>query len=191
MDLEEEIRATRSKMHVTKLVRWVGKDAGRFGKLMVLFLREDEEIVRRAAWVIGHCAEAYPELMKPWLKPLIKKMKQPKAHCAVKRNGVRILQFVDIPRSLQGTLADLCFSYLASIDEPIAVRTFSMTVLAKIANDEPDLQKEIETTVRQMMPYSTPAFISRARKVFKNIRKELPENRLPEDFESNQIWMRR
>jgi hypothetical protein len=115
-------------------------------------------------------------------------MKQPNAHCAVKRNGVRILQFVDIPRMLQGTVADLCFQYLSSIDEPIAVRTFSMTVLARIAKGEPDLQKEIETVVRQMLPYSTPAFISRARKVFRNIRKELPENKLPEDFETQQSW---
>jgi hypothetical protein len=158
---------------------------------MQIFFLEEEEPVRRAAWVIGHCAETHPDLMKPWLKPMLRKMKQPHAHCAVKRNGVRILQIVEIPQSLKGTVADLCFTYLTSIDEPIAVRTFSMTVLAKIAQDEPDLQKEIESTVRQMMPYSTPAFISRVRKVFKNIRKELPENRLPEDFESTQTWMRR
>ena len=85
----------------------------------------------------------------------------------MKRNVVRILQFVDIPRGLQGIVANQCFEFLSSIDEPIAVRTFSMTVLAKIAKDEPDLKKELELIVRQMLPYGTPAFRARAKKVLK------------------------
>jgi hypothetical protein len=180
VNLESEIRSTRSKQQVVKLVRWVGKNQDRFDQLMELFLQEDEELTRRAAWVVGHCAEAYPDLMKPWLKPMLKKMKHPGVHCAVKRNGVRILQFVDIPYGLQGSVADLCFKYLTSIDEPIAVRTFSMTVLAKIAQDEPALQKEIETTIRQMLPYSTPAFYSRARYLLKDVP---PERKIKKDFE--------
>lgn len=172
-DLENEVLATRSKQQVVKLVQWVGKDAARFKQLMTLFLQEDEEIVRRSAWVIGHCVEAHPNLMQPWLKPMIKKMKQPGAHCAIKRNGVRILQFINIPKRLQGTVADLCFKYLSSIDEPIAVRTFSMTVLMKIAEQEPELKKEIELTVRQMLPYSTPAFRARAKMVLKDSKKSI------------------
>jgi hypothetical protein len=151
---------------------------------MTLFLQEDEELVRRSAWILGHCAEAYPSLMQPWLKPLLKKMQKPGVHCAVKRNGVRILQFVDIPRGLRGTVTNLCFAYLTSLDEPIAVRTFSMTVIAKIAEHEPELRKELELTVRQFLPYSSPAFRARAKRILKNHENEEGLSRVDE------LWAR-
>ena len=65
-------------------------------------------------------------------------------------------------------MANLCFELISSIDEPIAVRTFSMTVLANIVQEEPELKKELEIVVRQMFPYATPAFRARAKKVLKN-----------------------
>jgi hypothetical protein len=168
MDIEKEILAVRSKEQVAKLVKWVGKDKMRFQKLMELFLHGEDPLAKKSAWIVGHCAESNPELVSPWLKPMINKMQEPEVHDAVKRNVVRILQFVDIPRRLQGIVANLCFELISSIDEPIAVRTFSMTVLAKIAQEEPDLKKELEIAVRQMLPYATPAFRVRAKKVLKN-----------------------
>ncbi|MGD1046859.1 MAG: hypothetical protein ABR936_16245 [Bacteroidota bacterium] len=95
-------------------------------------------------------------------------MQQPGTHDAVKRNVVRILQFADILHGLQGAVANLCFELISSIDEPIAVRTFSITVFAKIAQEEPGLEKELEIVVRQMLPYATNAFRARAKKVLKN-----------------------
>lgn len=163
MNLEDEILALRSKQQVAHLVRWIGKDKARIKQLMEFFLQGESRLVEKSAWVIGYCVEAHPELFGPWLKPLIKKMQESGVHDAVKRNVVRILQFVDIPRALQGIVTNQCFKFLTSIDEPIAVRTFSITVLAKIAEGEPDLRKELEFTIRQMLPYATPAFRARAR----------------------------
>jgi hypothetical protein len=168
MDIEKEILAVRSKEQVVKLVKWVGKDKKRFQQLMKYFLQGEEQLAKKSAWIIGHCAELYPDLVSPWLKPMVKIMQKPGLHGAVKRNVVRILQFVDIPRSLQGVVANLCFELISLIDEPIAVRTFSMIVLAKIAQEEPGLRKELEIVVRQMLPYATPAFRARAKKILKN-----------------------
>ena len=168
MDIEKEILAVRSKEQVDKFVKWVGKDKKRFKQLMEYFLQGEEQLAKKAAWIIGHSAEYYPDLISPWLKPMIKIMQKPGVHGAVKRNVVRILQFVDIPGSLKGSVANLCFELISSIDEPIAVRTFSMTVLAKIAQEEPELRKELEIIVRQMLPYATPAFRAQAKKILKN-----------------------
>jgi len=168
MNLEKEILAVHSKDQVVTLVRWVGKDKSRFKQLMELFLEGDSNPAQKSAWIIGHCAELHPELVNPWLKAMIKKMRQPGLNGALKRNVVRILQFVDIPRGLQGMVANLCFELIASMEEPIAVRTFSITVLANIAREEPALRKELEIVVRQMLPYSTPAFRARAKKILKD-----------------------
>ena len=136
--------------------------------LMKYFLQGEEQIAKKSAWIIGHSAELYPELVSPWLKQMIKIMGKPGVHGALKRNVVRLLQFAEIPRSLQGSVANLCFELISSFDEPIAVRTFSMTVLANIAEEEPELRKELEIVVRQMLPYATPAFRARAKKILKN-----------------------
>ena len=180
MDIEEEILAVRSKDHVHTLVMWVGKDKRRFHQLMEYFLHGEEPLAKKTAWIIGHCTELHPSLAAPWLKPMLKKMHENVVHGAVKRNIMRILQFVDIPRSLQGNVASLCFNLISSINEPIAVRTFSMTVLANIAKHEPDLYQELDLTVRQMLPYATPAFRARAKKTLKN-RENIERREIPED----------
>jgi len=168
MDIEKEILAVRSKEQMVRLVKWVGKDKSHFQHLMELFLQGDGPLAKKSAWIIGHFAEGHPELILPWLKPMIKRMQEQGVYDAVKCNIIRILQFVDIPRKLQGVVANFCFRLISSIDEPIAVRTFSMTVLANIAQEEPELKKELEIIVRQMLPYATPAFRARVKKVLKN-----------------------
>jgi len=167
-DVEEEIRAVRTKEQVSRLVKWIGKDASRFEQLMEFFLKGGEELARKSAWIIGHSAELHPELVSPWLKPMVKVLRKRGVHGAMKRNIVRILQFAEIPHSLQGSVANACFELISSPDEEIAVRTFSITVLAKIAKNEPALQKELEILVRQMLPYATAAFRARAKNILKN-----------------------
>ena len=169
MDIEKEILSVRSKEQVVKLVRWVGKDRIRFQHLMEYFLQGEDRLAQKSAWIIGHCTELHPESANPWLKQMIKKIQEPGVHCALKRNVVRILQFVDIPRSLQGITATLCFELISSIEEPIAARTFSITVIANIAKEEPALKKELEIAIKRMLPYATAAFRARAKKVLKNL----------------------
>ncbi len=169
MDLESEIMREHSRRQAGKIAGWVGGDPGRFGRLMDLFLHGEYRLAQRAAWSVGICAERRPELIVPWLKLLLAKMKDPGVHDAVRRNGVRILQFAPIPRRLQGTVADLCFRYVASPDAPIAVRAYSMTVLERIAAEEPELKRELRLVVEQILPYSGAGIRSRARKLLKKL----------------------
>ena len=90
------------------------------------------------------------------------------AHVAVKRNIMRLLQDIEIPKPLYGTLTDKCFALLDP-KETIAVRVFSMTVLANIAKQEPDLKKELRIVIEDQLPYGSAGFLSRARKVLKEI----------------------
>ena len=94
-------------------------------------------------------------------------MQQPGVHDSVKRNVIRILQFIPIPDTLLGEVASVCFNYLASPNEPIAVRVFSMTVLANIAQKEPGLKNELRLTIERQLEHGSMAFCSRARRVMK------------------------
>jgi hypothetical protein len=168
MDVEKEILAIRSKEQVLKLVKWVGNDKMRFQQLMEYMLHGEDQLAKKSAWIIGHSAELHPAFVSPWLTTMMKILHKQRVDDAVKRNVIRILQFVDIPHKFRGKVVNLCFEFISSITEPIAVRTFSMSVLAKNACEEPMLWKEFEIVVRQMLPYAAPAFRARAKKYLRD-----------------------
>ena len=169
MDLEEEILREHSKLHAERLADWVGSDRTRFKRLMGLFLRGDYRVTQRSAWVVSICAENHPELIGPYLQRMITKMQEPGVHDAVRRNVVRILQFVEVPERLLGTVATVCFEYLSSAAQPIAVKAFSMIVLGNIARKEPGMKRELQLIIEQQLPYASAGFRSCARKVLKKI----------------------
>jgi len=185
MDVEKEILEVRSKTQVLKLVKWVGNDKMRFQQLMKYMIYGEDHLAKNSAWILGHSAELYPALATPWLQAMIKILQRRGVHDAVKRNVVRILQFVDIPHKFRGKVVNLCFEFISSLTEPIAVRTFSMSVLATIALEEPILRKEFEIVVRQVFPYATPAFRARAKKYLKNTEWDMPQLNPEENWKMN------
>jgi len=136
---------------------------------MDAFLRGEYRVTQRSAWVVSICADRYPELIGPHLGRMIARMRQPLVHEAVRRNVVRILERVAIPARLQGTVATVCFDYLASADASIAVKVFSMTVLARIAAEQPDLGRELRLEIERQLPYASSGFRSRARRVMEKL----------------------
>lgn len=171
MNLESEILKEHSKRQTLKIARWVGSDRKRFAELMELFLRGEHRVTQRAAWIVSHCADAHPKLIDPWLRPMLKKMREPGVHDAVPRNVVHILQFVEIPRALMGEIAADCFGFLNDVHTPIAVKAFSMTVLARIAEREPGLKQELELVIRQLLPYGGGAIQARGKQVLRELNK--------------------
>jgi hypothetical protein len=163
MDLEAEILREHSKRQALKIATWIGNDKRRFKELMELFLHGEYRVTQRSAWIISNCFDRHPQLVMPWLPRMLKKMQEPGVHDAVKRNIVRILQWVEIPEALLGTVATLCFEYLNSVDAPIAVKANSMTVLVNIAQREPDLKHELQAGIEQMLPFVGPALQARGR----------------------------
>ena len=154
-----------------KIVRYVRADKKRFAELMKLFLGNEYRITQRSAWAVSYCVEEHHELITPYLKKMILNLKQPNLHDAVKRNTVKVLQDINIPKNLLGLSAEVCFTLLSSKTEPLAVKCYSISVLAKICKQEPDLKNELKLLIEEQLPYSTAGFKARARKVFKELEK--------------------
>ena len=169
MNLEEELLREHSRKHAEKIARWVGADSGRLKALMRLFLRGEFRTSQRAAWVVAIIAGQHPELFHPYLKKMLSRMQEAGVHDAVKRSVVQILQDIEIPDDLLGATANLCFEQLSSAEAPIAVKCYSMTVLAHIAEREPELGRELQLVIEQQLPYSSAGFRARARETLKAI----------------------
>ena len=170
MNLEKTLLAEFSKAQAEKIAKYIGQDASRFKELMESFFSEEYRLTQRAAWVMSIVVRKHPELINAYLKKMIDNLEKP-VHDAVKRNTVRILQEIEIPKKLIGKTADICFSFLANPSEAVAIRAFSMTVLLNIVKQEPELKNELKIIIEDQMPYAKAAFLSRGKKTLKALEK--------------------
>jgi hypothetical protein len=166
MNIEHELLAEHSKSQTAKIVEYVGDDRERFTELMRLFVGPNYRISQRAAWAVSNCIERHPELVKPHYGTLFKQLERDDSHVAVKRNVVRLLQFVDIPKRYKGRVFDACYNLFADVTEPIAVRCFSMTVAVNIAKDSPELMAELRAVAVNQPEKMSAGFRSRVKRHF-------------------------
>ena len=171
MNIRETIIEEHSKAQCTRIVNYIGNNQQRFDELVHIFLNDEYMVVQRAAWPMSYSVIAHPRLIKKHLKKIVLNLKKPGIHDAVKRNTVKLLQEIDIPKPLQGNVMDICFEYVADPQEAVAVKAFSLSILAKLARHYPEIIPEIKLLIEDQLPHQTPAFISRAKKVLKEIGK--------------------
>jgi hypothetical protein len=109
-----------------------------------------------------------PGFIKKHFAKVLKALEKPGAIDSVKRNSLRFLQYVDIPKRFHGQVMDICFRYFSSPTEAIAIKAFSITVLQKLAKLYPEIINEIKLIIQERWEYETPAFKSRAKKLLKD-----------------------
>lgn len=170
MKLKDEILKEHCKEQCEAIVAWVGHSQERFDELFSLFLNDHYRVVQRASWPVSYCVEANPSLMQKHFGALIKKLEEPGIHDAVKRNSMRLLQHVDIPEEWQGSIMNICFNYSSSPSEAVAIKAFSLTVLANLAKYHPAIIPEIKLIVEEQVENESPAFRGRAKKIFKQLK---------------------
>lgn len=167
MKLRETILKEHSKATCTRIVKWVGNDQKRFDELFFLFLNDEYRVMQRAGWPISYCIEDHPQLIRKHFAKLLKNVEKKGIHEAVKRNTVRLLQYVEIPAKYHGQVMDICFRYIASPTEAVAIKAFSLTVLQGLAGLYPGIINEIKLIIKERWDYETVAFKTRAKKLLK------------------------
>ena len=98
MDLTAQILTEHSKANTAVIEKWIGGHQQRFDALVHLFLNDKEyRVIQRAAWPLSNIVKKYPSLVIKHLDKILKYVKKPGLHEAVKRNTVRLLQDIEIP----------------------------------------------------------------------------------------------
>lgn len=168
MNLRETILAEHSKATCQRIVNWVGSSQKNFDELFDLFLNSEYRVNQRAAWPLSYCVIAHPSFISKHFAKLINNLQRPGLHDSVKRNTVRLLQHVDIPKKFHGKVMDICFRYVSSADEPVAVKAFSLLILQNLSKQYPEIKNEIRLIIEERWPHETAAFHNRARKFLKS-----------------------
>lgn len=175
LDIESEINREFSKAQVNKIASYIGADTERFAILMNVFLRGQYINTQKAGWVLSECADKYPLLIIPYFRNFIQKLQEPHATDSVKRNIIRVWQYVDIPDEYIDDIYDICFGFINS-NEAIAIRVFSMTVCYNIARKIPELKQELRLTIEDVLMKNqdgSAAIESRGQKILKELKKKI------------------
>jgi hypothetical protein len=151
-------------------VRWTGSSQQRFDELFQLFLSDEYRVVQRAAWPVSYAVSEHPLLIQKHFGKLLRNLQKPGIHDAVKRNSIRLLQFAEIPKKYHGRVMDICFKYIASPTEAVAIKVFSLTVLQNLSKQYPEIIPEIKLLIEENFERETAAFKNRAKKVLKQLR---------------------
>ena len=167
MNLREQILSEHSKSNTSKIIKWIGNSQQRFDELFNLFLHDEYRVVQRAAWPLSYCVIEHPQLISKHFSKLIKNLHKKGIHDSVKRNTMRLLQDIDIPEKFHGEIMDICFKYISSITEAVAIKAFSLTVLQQLSKKYPEIKNEIKLIVEERWQHETAAFKTRAKWIFK------------------------
>ena len=164
--LIELLEVESSRNQIDYILNLIGEDEKSISTLVDFALFGKYPHSNRAAWTLDVLDRKHPELITPHLKTLLSNLKNVKSD-SIKRPVFSILSKRKLPKKYQGFLIDYCFDILQNSTEKIASRVFSIEILAKIAEDEPDLLTELLSVIDLHYDNASAGFKSRA----KNIRK--------------------
>ena len=165
MNIRDALLEVHSKAQAEKICGYVGDDPELFAELMKLMMGPVYRLSQRAAWPVSYCIERHPDLITPYWGKLAEQLEREDAHVAVRRNLARLLQFVEIPKRHQGRLFEACFELFADVTQPVAVRCFSLSVAANLAEHKPELIEELRLVAAQHPETATAGMRAR----FKNV----------------------
>lgn len=140
-----------------------------FNSLINTYLAGPYRTTRRLAGAVTQVVLENPSLLKPHFKRIIDALNDQYASAALKRNTIRMFQFVAVPDNRHGQFIDICFRYLQDKKETIAVKVFAMTVLELLTHHRHELRRELRMIIEDQLPYAGPAFRSRGSKVLRKL----------------------
>ncbi len=173
MDYRKKLEGEHGKGVWKEIINDVGNNREKFEDIMSIFFSDNYRLVQRVSQVVGVIGEKQQHLIKPYLPKMLIILNETKID-AVKRNVLRIFQFIDIPEEMEGQLFDLALTFFKSNEEPIAIRVFSMTALRKVCEKYPELSQEIIPTLEIILEENKSGGIqSRGKRELKTLRKLL------------------
>ena len=172
--IEELLMAESSRRNTDLVADLVLQKPELFGQLVHIFLKDVRPVSWKAGWVADVVSERRPDLLEPYIEVIVSRL-ETLAYDSVKREALRMLVRSPLPKEQLGQLITLCFDWLTSSKEPVAVKMFSMEILYRISQQEPEMKKELADSIEWRMQEETPGFRSHGRKLLKKLYRELQE----------------
>lgn len=171
MNVSELLSEEHSRMHTDFIAKIILEHPLLFDELWKLFLANEEPISRRAAWVVDLVTENRPEWIASLLEELVDTIPS-YDHDGLKRHALHILSRSPLPEDKLGEIADFCFAWLLQPGEAVATKMYSMEILYRISELEPDLKPELADSIRMQMIEGTPGIKCCGRRILERLGKD-------------------
>jgi 8-oxo-dGTP diphosphatase len=179
---DADLRSMVNRMIGMKEAEWVATSALEnttiFKKLIEYSFSDDKKLAFRASWILTKVCDKYQEIIYPTLPDIIESLKKIENE-SVQRSFLRIISFSDMARisnKHHGLLADHCFSALKSGFSAVAIKSYSMEILYKLAQVYPELANELSATVNMLQGEGSAGIMARGRIILKRLA-EISEGR--------------
>jgi len=170
MDLKQLIAGIPSASEKEILVIEIGSSQDKFDALFHFIFQQKDPLAWRAAWILDGCDEKNPTLSQKHIPYIIGKLQKLRSS-GVRRSMLRLLSRHDIPEKEQGILADLCFQYMMSGIQPLAVKVYAMQILFNLTKIYPEMSRELITVIEDQSEHNSAGFKARGRLIINQLEK--------------------
>ncbi len=176
-DLKELLLKGNSRSYTDFVADIVNNRQELLSDLWQIYLSMEEPVSRRAAWIIDTASEDRPEWIAPFLPELISKLSVFN-HDGLKRHALRMIARMPFPEGSDGALMDIAFRWLLSPSESVAVKMYSIQVLYRLSEREPDILQELYDTIEFQMADGSPGFKNIGSKMMQQIDTDIMQRKL-------------
>lgn len=132
-----------ARLYKRELVSFLERHPDQFVDVIEMSLTDREPEAWRAAWLLFHTMEDDDIRVKPYVKTIVKKLKNKKdGH---QRELLKILGRMEIKKKHEGKLFDACMSIWESIDKSPSARGTAFKTMLALTKKYPELKSEIES----------------------------------------------
>ncbi|HNQ67250.1 MAG TPA: hypothetical protein PKN32_02645, partial [Bacteroidales bacterium] len=119
----------------------------------------DKEFAWRAAWVIHHYSDTYPENINKYADKYIKLLPNLRRDGYI-REVLRILYNLNLNEPQICEVYDICSEFVQNNKVQSSVRAIAFQFIIKVASQYPELQKEIKIIFENIKDYLSPGIRS-------------------------------
>lgn len=159
-----------SKVELSELVVIISDSQEFFNEMIDVILFGKDQSAFMASWALGYAGIKRPEWFYDRLPEIVDRLENP-AHESVIRNTLRVIWKTKIPKNIEGIITQKCIEWLENKESSIATQAFSIHILSKIIEHEPELCNEIRDIVESILPFASSGVANSGEKLLKKIRK--------------------
>ncbi|MDX1685102.1 MAG: hypothetical protein R3275_07685 [Saprospiraceae bacterium] len=156
-----------SKANSMEVVQLLESGKASLRDLIQLFSSNDKLIAQRASTTVNHYFSRHTDEITSCMDIFLEAMDR-SIHPSIRRNVMRLLQFVDIPEQYRAPILNRAYEYLLNPKTPIAVQVFSLQVIANISQNHQDLKAELLSAL-DIIEQPSCALEARVKRVIKQL----------------------
>ena len=169
--MKELLSKKASRANSYRVVALVSEDPKLYKELVGLIVKNESPVSEKAAWAMNHCFEEGKGYFQEYFKEMTAILADKSYSDSIKRNIVRLFQFVEIPEEHQATIIDSCFMLVTNKNTAVAVKAFSLGVLEKMVKLYPELKNELIASIENLMPGASSGLKNRGGHILKRLSK--------------------